>query len=253
MDAIDPRLKLLWFLLYGILIFVIKALPLQFFLMLITAFFILISGRKITVIMTKIKYLLYFLPITFFIHLFFGTDAAVSLFHLNFSAFSLSLFYWPAVYTFRIFNFIFFMAFIISWIEASKAMDGIYLLLAPLKRLKLPVDDFFQILFIAIRFFPLLQEEYKKIDESLLTYSKKGKKENNIVNITNNTISMIILSFQKAEKIALSMHIRGYGRGNRSYYTHLQFHQRDMLFFIFSISFFLIMQYRGYIFEALSI
>jgi len=238
MNKIDPRLQLLWFFIYSSLIFLGKNLPSQFLLMAFTILGIYISGHNLKEIISKIRYLLFFLPITFFIHLFFSTRFVPILFNDGIFLIPLTIFVTPLLFTLRILSFIIFMAWFTSWVDSGKVLDGIYLLLKPLKKIKIPIDDLFQVIFIAIRFFPILQEEYKKIDTNWKTYCNTKNDESKILRVLNNFVSILIFSFRKAEKIALAMHIRGYGSENRTYYTKLKYGKIDLVFFGFSILFF---------------
>ena len=253
MNKIDPRLQLLWFFIYSFLIFQGENLPSQLMLMAFTILGIYISGHNLPKIIKKIRYLLLFLPITFFIHLFFSTTFFSIIISYGLLAIPLNIFTIPFHFTIRILSFIIFMAWFTSWIDNGKILDGIYLLLKPLAKIKVPVDDLFQVIFIAIRFFPILQEEYKKINANWKTYCNREDDENKVLKILNNLVSIIIFSFRKAEKIALAMHIRGYGSGNRTYYTKLKYSFTDFLFFAFSIIFFITMYKLGGLFETIQV
>lgn len=251
MIAVDPRIKIFSFFLYALLIFMHNNLPSQLLLAVITLLIILVSAQQLPAILNKIKYLLYFLPLTFLIHLLFSANFLSVMFsrqHFDYQALAI-----PFIYTLRIGNFLIFMSWFIGWIETEKIIDGIYLLLKPLKKINIPVDNLFQMIFIAIRFFPILQQEYQTISGSWKTYSNQPENENRLINIMNILISLLVFSFQKAEKIALAMHVRGYGQTERSYYTTLKMTRNDLLFISFNLLFFVIIFKLGGFFETVSI
>lgn len=244
---------MLWFFLYSILIFITKTLPMHLSLLAITLLGISLTQMNFYKIFRKIRYLIYFLPFTFFVHLFFGTP-----FLRNLSGDGSLLAQWtmvsrPLLYTFRIFNFILLMSWFTDWVSSEKVIDGIYLLLKPLEKIRIPVEDLFQVIFIAIRFFPILQEEYGKIEENWRNYRKDKGDENKILILLNNLVSLLVLSLRRAEKIALAMQLRGYGTGKRSYFTKLRFSFRDWSFCIFSILFFWMVNKLGGFFETFQV
>lgn len=251
MIAVDPRIKIFSFFLYAFLIFMHNNLPSQLLLAGITILIIFISRQQLSAVLKKIKYLLYFLPLTFLIHLLFSTSLFAVIFsrqHFDYQTLAI-----PFIYTFRIGNFLIFTSWFTGWIETEKVLDGIYLILKPLKKIKVPVDNLFQVIFIAIRFFPILQQEYQTISASWKTYSNQQDNENRLINIMNMLISLLVFSFRKAEKIALAMHVRGYGQADRSYYTTLQITRYDLLVMSFNLLFFMIMLKVGGSFATVSV
>ncbi len=245
MSIIDPRLKILWFFLYSILIFVSDNLPSQIMLMAFTFLGILITRIKFVDIFKKVKYLLLFLPLTFGIHLLFTTDFVSQIINNGLIGIRMNTFTIPFFYTLRIADFIIFMSWIMIWIDAEGVLDSVYLILKPLEKLKIPIDEFFQVIFIAIRFFPILQDEYKKMDANWKIYTSQDNQENQFVKIMNILVTLMIFTFRKADKLAISMHVRGYGQGPRTYYSNLKFRLVDLFFFIFSAIFFVIIKKTG--------
>lgn len=226
---LDPRGKLLWIVGIAVIIFSAKSLIYQviiFVIIVLASKLIFRSSRKI---LKPIRYLLILLPITFLIHLLSSTNSL----SLN----NLAL---PAMFTLRLGNFFLLMGFSLQWINAIELLDSIYIILRPLKRLKLPVDDLFQVIFLAVRFFPLVKEEYLGLDEGWRSFAKGSENsiKKRILNVRNRLIPLMIFSFRKAETIADSMVIRGYGSvNNRSYYSNLKFETKDIIFIFIGIAF----------------
>ncbi len=233
MSAFDPRAKLIWALSGMLAIFLLDSVFLQIGLLAGILLLIKLSGFSITEILGAVKYLLILLPITFLVHLFFTTGLLAGLFqsgglipgHFNWQI--------PLQFTLRLANLILLMSFLIKWITPLGFLDAIYLWLAPLRALRLPVDDLFQLIFIAVRFFPLVQDEYKRLDQGWNSFlpDRDHNWRSRVSRIRERLIPLMIFSFRKAEVLAEVMSMRGYGiNPQRSYYTHLQFGPKDALF-----------------------
>ena len=205
----------------------------QILLFLVILLFSKICSLKLKEIFHSIRYLLLFLPITFIIHLLFNNsavDSEVRGFTAHGLFTSLSQ---PVKFTFRLLNFLVFMSFLARWISSLGFLDSIRYVLKPLRKLRIPVDDIFQIIFIAVRFFPIVREEFWRLDETWRTFigvSKTGFKDR-VLRIRSTLIPLMIFSFQRAEIMADAMKIRGYSANSiRSHYTRMDFGYDDLLF-----------------------
>ncbi len=185
---------------------------------------------KLRTIISSIRYLLWMLPVTFLMHIAlsqFGWEFLRSLFNgsPDFQALK------PAVmFTLQIFGFIFVMGGIIQVIRLDRLLDGLYIGLQPLRKIKLPVDDFFQILFIGLRFFPLLREEAQRIQDVRRGFGVTGSTSlvGKIRSHITTAIPLFIGTLYRAETVAQTMTLRGYVPGNqRTVYTDVFWHRRD--------------------------
>jgi len=229
--AIDPRAKLLWALGGIILVFALQTLHGQIVLSLILLMLVMIfpsAGRKIR---ATAGWLLMLLPLTLFLHLLFSTSLVGDLFRGTLSENWLQQLRMPLVFTVRLGNLIVAMAVLLWWIPAIDFLDGVYLLMRPLRRFRFPVDDLFHIIFIAVRFFPLLRQEYRQLDEgwkAFLPQSRTGLRAR-LETLRLRLVPLMIFSFRKADILADAMSIRGYGHGRkRSYFTRLHFGRVDL-------------------------
>ena len=99
--------------------------------------------------------------------------------------------------------------------------DAFEKLLTPLKWFKLPVHQLSMIMSIALRFIPTLMDELDKI---ILAQKSRGSELSSWLNDTYKSIysfndSIIYLSFQRAEELAIAMEVRGYDANvNRTSY-----------------------------------
>jgi|GEM_PF-574098 len=181
-------------------------------------------------IFSAIRYLLWMLPITFFMHIGlsqFGWDFISSLFNGTPQFAYLK----PAImFTLQIFGFMFIMGGAMQLVQLDRLLDSLYLGLQPLRKLKLPVDDFFQILFLGLRFFPLLREEARRIQEVRRGFGVNDSQSliGRIRSHVATAIPMFVGTLYRAEIVAQTMALRGYIPGKkRTVYTDLRWHTRD--------------------------
>ena len=233
MVTFDPRSKLIWAIGGMIVVFSIdQSLGQVFtfgFILILTALFL----PSIREVFRSIKFLLLLLPITFIIHIVFAGSSSPIIIDGDAIQYNLSAFEIPIKFTLRMGNFLFFMGFLMKWFSAVEFLDAIRFLLTPLRRLRIPVDDLFQIIFISVRFFPLMREEFWRMDEGWRTFIQQSEKglRNKILRIRESLIPLMIFSLRRAETLADAMAVRGYGAyGYRSHYSHLSFAGRDALF-----------------------
>lgn len=231
MSSPDPRIKLLWAFLWLMAIFTLQTNSGQLLILSGTLLMIVLSRVTLMKTVRTVRFLLLLLPITFCVHFFFSNPGILS--QLKRGTFVIETLGIPLMFTLRMGNLIFFMGFLLNWIAALEFLDAVYIWLRPLRRLRFPVDDFFQIIFIAVKFFPIIRMEYQRIEESWRSLipecqtTLKGR----IVCVRDSIIPLMIDSFRKADVLADAMLIRGYGRNpTRSYYRQLRFSGRDRVY-----------------------
>jgi energy-coupling factor transport system permease protein len=116
--------------------------------------------------------------------------------------------------------------------------EAFFKLLRPLEKIKLPVNDLALILFIALRFIPILYEEFTAIKNAQIIrgVNFKGSLLNRINKTTSIIIPLFVAATQRADELALALQARGYTGGNdRSFYTNAIFGYREIIFSIMSI------------------
>jgi len=178
----------------------------------------------------SLRILLVFLPLTFGIHILFGTHLLATVLRGAVRDSWQVLFFRPLGFTLRIGNFILLMALATQWIQALPALDAIYHILKPLRRTGLPIDDLFQIIFIAVRFIPLMREEYQRIAESWRIFMDTGQDTliGRIDRLRTILVPLMIVSFRRAEVLADAMTVRGYNPAvRRSYLGQLHWSPAD--------------------------
>ena len=230
MKYLDPRAKLLWSFAWMISLFLIYSSREQLICLALTLLLIRINGIRLSSVFRSVRYLLMFLPITFLVHLLI-TSRGWQLFTGELQ-FSLALLEQPVLFSIRMVNLIILMAFVLKWVRDIEFLDAVYHLLKPLRRLDWAVDDFFQIVFIAIKFFPILQEEYRRLDEGWKVFADSPDKHlaERIQRVRKSLVPLMIFSFQRAETLADAISVRGYHNTvRRSYYQPLSFRTVDWL------------------------
>jgi len=228
MKFLDPRAKLFWALAWMFSLFLITSSSGQMLGLFLTLLLIRINGLRLGQIISTVRYLLLLLPITFLVHLLL-ISRGWQLFSGEMS-FTLVLLDQPLLFTLRVANLILLMAFVLKWIRDIEFLDAVYQLLRPLRRLGWRIDDFFQIIFIAVKFFPILREEYRRLDEGwkLLSEHPDGQLAERIQRVRKSLIPLMIFSFQRAETLADAISVRGYSSAvRRSVYQPLKFRLGD--------------------------
>jgi len=127
-------------------------------------------------------------------------------------------------------NLIFLMAFGMQWIRNIELLDAVYHFLKPMQRWCGFVDNLFQTIFIAVKFFPILSDEYRQLRENWRIYLNDDgiSLTSRVHQIQDTLVPLMVLSFQRAETLADAMTIRGYGAQlRRSYYQTLRMTQQD--------------------------
>jgi energy-coupling factor transport system permease protein len=230
MKNLDPRVKLLWLLVAVVGIFSIRAWIGQLGVTVALTILIIVTARMTKSTFKSLKILIVFLPLTFLIHILFGTHLMATIFRgAPLDSWEL-LILMPFGFTLRIGNFILLMVLVTRWLGALEVLDAFYHILKPLHKTGLPVDDFFQIIFIAVRFIPLMHEEYERLDESwrIFINGRQQTLVERIDRIRTIIVPLMIVSFRRAEVLAEAMTVRGYNpQVRRTYVGQLHWRPAD--------------------------
>lgn len=228
---IDARAKLIWAILGASLVFQIGSCAGQVLFSILFGFILLSVGVDFRRLIKSIRYFLIFLPLTLAIHLIFTGGILGLLIGKPFESIDLQM---PLMFTIRIGNFLFLMAFVFQWIGAVETLDCVYWSIRPLKKFGVRTDDLFQVVFIAVQFFPIVKEEYRRLDQGWRSFlaSDTSSARKRILHVRERLIPLMIFSFRKAETLAEAMTVRGYaGRSDhRSYYGQFESKPIDVAF-----------------------
>lgn len=232
MKNLDPRVKILWLMIAVIGIFRLKVWYAQLGVALVLGTIIIFRTISTKESFKVLRILLVFLPLTFLIHILFGTNLLATIFRSAPRDSWSVLLFTPLTFTLRIGNLIALMALATHWLKALEVLDALYHLLKPLRKIGLPVDDIFQIIFIAVRFIPLIQEEYQRLDDSWRIFMNRdsGGLFGQIERLRTILVPLMVVSFRRAEVLAEAMTVRGYNsQVKRSYIGRLHWQTPDWI------------------------
>ncbi|MGC8658350.1 MAG: energy-coupling factor transporter transmembrane component T family protein [Desulfomonilaceae bacterium] len=115
-------------------------------------------------------------------------------------------------------------------------VKGLKFFVNPLAKIRASIGDSFVVLFLALRFVPLLQEEWTRLiqaqesrglDFSSGTVITRGRRLMSLI------VPSMILAFRKAEELSTAMSARGFRPGEkRTDYNPLEFRLRDLYAFL---------------------
>lgn len=113
----------------------------------------------------------------------------------------------------------------------NQLTDGMEKLLAPLKKIKVPVHEISMMMSIALRFIPILMEETDKIMKAQIARGADFE-SGNIIQRAKSMVPLLvplfISAFRRADDLAMAMEARCYhGGDNRTQMKPLVYHKRD--------------------------
>ena len=228
---LDPRTKLVFVILYIVVLFLAKWFVSYLLVAAFLGAVIWISKIHLSVIFKSLKPLLLIIILTAVLNLFYSSGEPI----VKFWIFKIT--------KEGIFNAVF-MALRIMLLVAGTFMltyttspisltDGLESLLSPLKKIKLPVHELAMMMCIALRFIPTLIEETQRIMRAQASRGvdlKEGKLKEKIMAVLSLIVPLFVSAFQRAEELANAMEARGYCPGRtRTRYKILKMEGRDYL------------------------
>ncbi len=131
--------------------------------------------------------------------------------------------------------------------------DGMEKLLAPLKKLRVPVHEVAMMMSIALRFIPILLEETDKIMKAQIARGADFESGNLIKkakSLVPLLVPLFISAFRRANDLAMAMEARCYRGGEqRTKMKPLIYRKRDVIGYIVVLVYFLLCIYFGRIFK----
>lgn len=232
----DPRAKLILTLIYIITLFLANNIIAFGILFLFSVVMVIVSRISVKVILKGFKPVLFILLFTFLINMFF-TKGEILIFDVGFVSLYAEGIYRAFVMSLRILMLINITCLLMSYTTSPIMLtDAIELLLAPLKRIKVPVHEFAMMMTIALRFIPTLIEETDKIMNAQKTrgadFSEGGlvKKARSLIPVL---VPLFVSSFRRADELAVAMECRCYRGGEgRTRMTTLHYSARDAILFV---------------------
>ncbi len=227
---LDPRVKFLSLLIIFVSLLLIKHI--EYYLIWFLIALIAIFSNKI-----HMKFILK--PLRFFIWLFFLTIIFHSFLTPGRVVFQFTKIYITIeglekgfFFSVRLLLIIFFTYLFSRTTNPMDLTDGLSKLFSPLRKLRIPVDDLFIIVHIALRFIPTLFEQSARI---LMAQKARGLNLNvnlfkRIKHIPTLIVPVIILSIKRTNELALALETRWYHPGRkRTSFVEMKLKKIDFL------------------------
>ncbi len=231
LHRLDPRTKLL--ISVGVMIVVLLFKSIVFYLFLIGALLVFLAVGRIgwSVIGQNLKPVLMFILITSLFHLIFSGRSDIERVDL-FGLFSIgqSGLYLAIVYSLRIMIFFLTALSLLLTTGPLSFAEGLISLMKPLRLLRVPVDDIGMILFIALRFIPVLSDEIDTVRKSqfIRGISYSGSRRARIKNAASLIMPLFFSALRRADDLSVAIETRGYRSGQpRSSLYPLKFRALD--------------------------
>ena len=184
------------------------------------------SGVSAAAIGRSFRPILILVVITFAYHIIFTGQGGEPLVEfLGFSVTDLNLSR-AAFFSTRLLLFVSVVFIVTLTSSPSELAEAIARLLRPLERIGIPADDLGLVLFIAIRFIPVLTQEFQTIRNAQVIRGVdfSGSLVNRVRRTATVIIPVLVAAIARADELALAMEARGYRSGRRrTFYTRARF------------------------------
>ncbi len=191
------------------------------------------SGVSVVTLWRNLRPILILISITSAFHLFFSGHDSKTLVNVWGIKISETGFYNAGFYSLRLVVFIG-IAFLVTLTSSpSDLAESFVKIFRPLRKLKVPIDDMAMIVFIALRFIPVLFEEFQAIRNAQIIrgVNFKGSMVNRIKKTAYILIPVLLAAIQRADDLALAIAVRGYRSSNdRTFYSRLKFALPEWMF-----------------------
>lgn len=240
---LDPRTKIILAVFFIVTVFLANNPFTLAFLGIITVILIFISRISFKVILKSVKPLVFILAFTAILNVFLTKgqgDPILSFWVINVYEEGIV----RAIFMFfRVIIFIMSSTVLLTYTTSPISLtDGIESLLAPLKKIKVPVHSFAMMMSIALRFIPILVEETEKIMNAQKSrgadFTSGGliKRAKALIPIL---IPLLASAFNRADELATAMECRCYrGDKNRTKLVKLEYKAKDFIFLILFVAIF---------------
>ncbi|HKJ69488.1 MAG TPA: energy-coupling factor transporter transmembrane component T [bacterium] len=181
-------------------------------LLLFTGVGFILLGVRNAHIFRLFRYFLWMLPVTFFMHLLFTEHGITFLRNMGEGSISLTLVSEAALFTLKIFGFLYIMGGCFQLIRTDRVLDSLSQLARVLQRRQIPVSGVVQIVHLAIRFFPLLQQEAQHLQDVRkgLGIAERQTLTGRIRSQVRSLTPLFIGTLHRGEVLAQTMQLRGF-------------------------------------------
>lgn len=230
---LDPRMKLILTVLYIVIIFLARNIFCYAAVALSALILVAMSRISFRVILRGIKPILYVLLFTMLINLFFtkGETLLWEWWRLHIYVEGI---YHAVLMALRVVVLIISTSVLLTYTTSPIVLtDAIESLLAPLKKLHVPVHDFAMMMTIALRFIPTLIEETDKIMNAQKARGadfSSGGLIRRVKALVPVLVPLFVSSFNRAEELATAMECRCYrGDVGRTRFVRLSYRASDFV------------------------
>ena len=193
------------------------------------------SGVSIRTLLVSFQPIVLLVAVTFIYHIVFSDRQSTPVFDIFGFAITEGGLERAGFFSLRLLLFVA-IAFLVTLTSSpSDLAEGLTKLLRPLERLRVPISDLGLIMFIAIRFIPILYEEFTTIRnaQAIRGVDFGG----GLINRTRKTsailIPVLLGAISRADELALAMEARGYRTGvRRSFYSKQRMNTGAWLFMV---------------------
>lgn len=230
---LDPRIKLALVLVMVLFVAVAVNIPLYLLWLILFSGLFFLSKIPVQIFLRSLRSFIFFFIFIFLLQVLLTSESFGTYFYFGYFQIGWDGIYNGLVYSLRLLLFVSGALFLSLCTSPMELLDGILKLSGPLKKLKLPVEEFSLMSMISIRFVPLLLEE--GVDLKKAQMARGADFEGNLIQRVRKTfpllIPLFISSFRKADDLALALEARGFQSGEkRSSYMSLKFKKEDYLF-----------------------
>lgn len=237
LHKLDARAKIIPIVLVLILALLTDSLLFYGLIILSLAGGLVMSGVGWRTLVNNFKPVIILVLITSLYHIIFSardTAVLVTLFGFNVTSGGVHM---ALFYSLRLIIFIS-IAFLVTLTNSpSELGDAMTKLLGPLQKVRFPVYDLALILFIALRFIPILYEEFTAIRNAQIIRGVRftGSLATRLRKTTSVIIPVFVSAIQRADELALAIEARGYRSGSkRTFYSRSRFGWREIAFALLS-------------------
>jgi len=216
-----------------------ETLPLMMVLVLLSIAGLRVLGVKIQKTLYLLRYFLWMLPFTFLMHLVFSQGGWQFWQTLEAGALRLGLMHKAALFTLKIFGFLYVMGGILQLIRADRFLESVFRTLQPLQKWHVPVNGILQVMNLGIRFFPLLRQEMQHIQDVSrgLGVGESRSLRGRILSQLRTVTPLFVGTLYRGEVLSQMMILRGYRPGRiRTTYSQVSWHLRDSLLIFLALS-----------------
>lgn len=239
LHRVDARAKLVPVLVVMVLGLMAKSLVFYLVMMAILLAALMWSGVGVVTLLRNLRPILILVAVTFVYHILFSERQSAPLFDIFGFAVTIGGVSKAAFFSLRLLLFVS-MVFLVTLTNSpSELAEAITKLLQPLGKIGLPIQELGLILFIAIRFIPILYEEFVTVRNAQVIRGVdfKGSLMNRIRKTSSVLIPVLVSAIGRADELALAMEARGYRSGRpRTYFSRARFDGHAWLFMIGSLA-----------------